>query len=105
MALAGKHAQVVAGITNTLLYTAPTNVMVKVGVTMSNTDSVQRTCGLLVEDVSAATTMTKVPSTTPIPVGSALQIKGIQLEAGDKLHVIADAAAVVECMCEVVELT
>jgi len=105
MALASNHAQVVAGITNTLLYTAPTNVLVKVAVTMANTDTVQRTCGLLVEDVSAATTMNKVPDSTPIPVGSALLVTGILLQAGDKIHVIADAASVVECMAEIVELT
>jgi len=104
MALAGKHSQAQVGIASTPLYTAVAANMVKASVVLSNVDTVQRTVDVTITDSSAVTTR-HIIKAAPVPVGGALQLKGIILETGDVLNALTDSANMIEATVSVVELT
>lgn len=106
MANTFKNKGVVAGTTATTLYTVPASTTAVIhAIHACNISSAQRTITIQWTDNSASTTY-RLAYQAPIPVGSTLVFdKPVNLETGDVLEVIADAAASVEMTAAILEIS
>lgn len=107
MANTFRNAQVVAGATATVLYTAPVATQSVIhAVYLSNADGTNSiNVTLEVTDTSAGQTR-KVLYLVPVPAGSTIVLdKPINLEATDVLKVTASVASMIEAFASVLEIT